>query len=165
MKGMDRFLWAIVIGALLLVALGFVVVLGQQDASYREGNNPEDIAHNYLLALVNEDYERAYSYLSPEIEGYPASVADFRRDVERYGLYGSRSRSLTLSVDEAEITGEQAFVEVRETIFYRSRLFFFEPTYYTNELQITLALREDRWEIIDADNYFPWCWRHAEGCR
>ena len=41
------------------------------------------MVHNYLLALQRQDYERARSYLSPTLSGYPADVEQFAADVDR----------------------------------------------------------------------------------
>ncbi len=61
----DRFLLAILggIGILVIAALGlFFARRGAQD--YLPEDTPRGVVNNYLLALEQKDYERAYSYLA-----------------------------------------------------------------------------------------------------
>jgi Tfp pilus assembly protein PilW len=61
----DRFLLGILIGIALLVVAALVVFFTrQQDVAYRTGQAPEDVVHNYALALMNKDFEQAYGYLA-----------------------------------------------------------------------------------------------------
>ncbi len=60
----DRFLLVILagIGVLVLAALG-LFYFRQQGQDYGPEDTPEGVLRNYILALENEDYPRAYSYL------------------------------------------------------------------------------------------------------
>ena len=77
MKGTDKFLAAIVLGVLLLVIVSVVLVITRPPPSYKEENSAENVAYNYLLALQEHNYVRAYGYLSPSLSGYPPSVERF----------------------------------------------------------------------------------------
>jgi len=77
MKNTDKFLVGIVVGVVVLVATAFAVALLRPKPTYQLEDTPKGVAHNYLLALQQEDYKRAYGYLSPTIEGYPTSAEAF----------------------------------------------------------------------------------------
>ncbi len=56
----DKFLTGILIGvgALILLALGLFFTR-QDKREYIADNVPEGVAHNYVLAILNKDYEKA----------------------------------------------------------------------------------------------------------
>lgn len=61
----DRFLTGILIGIAVLVVAALVVFFsGREQVSYRRGAGPQDVVHNYVLALMNKDFEKAYGYLA-----------------------------------------------------------------------------------------------------
>jgi hypothetical protein len=61
----DRFLIGILIGivALVVISLG-LFFLRKDSENYVEENAPENIVHNYVVAIHKGDFEKAYSYLS-----------------------------------------------------------------------------------------------------
>ena len=78
MKGVDRFLLAIVAGIIVIAVAAVVVVVSRGgDVTYRPDDTPDGAAFNYLLALQRGDHERAYGYVSPSIKNYPTSVGAF----------------------------------------------------------------------------------------
>src|SRR3990172_9629643 len=82
MKNSDRILFAIVAGVIVLVVVAFVVAFTRPEPTYQSEDSPEGITHNYLLALQQKDYERAYRYLSPELPHYPPDIDKFMADVQ-----------------------------------------------------------------------------------
>jgi hypothetical protein len=74
----DRFLMGILIfiGVLVIAALALFFI--RQDAQvYVTGDTPDNIIHNYALALQKQDFQRAYGYLADK-ENKP-SYETFRR--------------------------------------------------------------------------------------
>ena len=63
-KHTDKYLIGIVVGSIVLVITSMFMVQSMPEPSYKDGVSPESVAHNYLLALHQDDYVRAYSYLS-----------------------------------------------------------------------------------------------------
>src|SRR5262245_57084040 len=116
MKSTDKFLIGIVIGVIVLIGIAFAVVLLRPQPTYQAEDTPEGVAHNYLLALQQEDYARAYNYLSPSLEGYPASADEFKEDIDRQGwqFHELADGSTTLAIESSHQTGEQAEVSVQE---------------------------------------------------
>ena len=163
MKNSDKFLLAIVIAALLLVAVAFFTALNRPEASYLPDDTPEGVVHNYLLALQKGDYDRAYGYLSPSLPSYPTSVAEFERDLEIYYGRFPLDRSVSFSLGETAATlGARAKVEVRETTYYRGDLF--DSGQYTNTFFVSLVKESGQWKITDGGPYFAWCWTSDSGC-
>ncbi len=156
----DKVLIGIVAGIVLLIVVALVVTLTQP--TYQAENTPKGIAHNYLLALQKEEYERAYGYLSPALEGYPASVEEF---VEHIHDYPSRFRlgtDTTLSVGLARITGNSATVTVRKSRFRGGDLF--DSRQSTSVFKMELDLKDSEWKIVDSSGYFARCWNQEKGC-
>ncbi len=61
----DKFLTGILIGiaALVLLAVGLFFVR-QQNRDYVADGTPDGVVHNYVLSILNKDYQKAYGYLA-----------------------------------------------------------------------------------------------------
>jgi hypothetical protein len=165
MKGTDKFLLAIVAGVVVLVgAVLAVALLRPNEPSYQPDDTPEGVAHNYLLALQSEDYERAYSYLSPTLPGYPADAETFERNVHNsrwsFGYYDD---DVSLAVDAATVSGDWAKIVVRKTEFYRGGLF--DSGQHSTTFDMTLRREEGVWKVTDSDRYWASCWNSSQGCK
>ena len=165
MKGTDKFLIGIVAGVVLLVVLAFVIAFLRPAPAYQSDTTPEGVAHNYLLALQQKDYARAYSYLSPTLIGYPATVEAFIRDVQNNDYAFRRyDASTTSAVESAQVTGDRAEVEVRETHFYNNGLFGSDE--YTETFEMQLKRENGAWKITGYDRYWANCWTDTTaGCQ
>lgn len=74
----DRFLTGILIGIGVLIVIALAVFFTRKDSqSYVAEDVPEGIVHNYVLAVLNKDYEKAYGYLA-DLENKP-TYEEFRR--------------------------------------------------------------------------------------
>jgi hypothetical protein len=61
----DRFLTGILIGIAVLVVVALAVFFIRRDnQSYISEDSPEGVVHNYVLAVLNGDYQKAYGYLA-----------------------------------------------------------------------------------------------------
>lgn len=164
MKSTDKFLTGIVIAVVLLVGVAFAVAFLRPKPTYRSEDAPEGVAHNYLLALQQANYERAYGTLAPTISGHPASAQAFADDIRNYSWnFRLDDTSTTLTVEAARITGDQAAVTVRETHFNQGGLF--ESSQYTNTFEMRLRREEGVWRIIGAESYWASCWDDQDGCQ
>lgn len=158
MKSQDRFLIAIVLCIVLLVATVVVVaLLRDNQPAYRPDDTPDGVAYNYLLALQLGDYERAYGYLSPTLAHYPASVDLFVQDMRRAPwAFNLTERDVSLNIDKVIPGAVQTIVQVRETSYYRGGLFGSGESSYT--FDVTLKHQEDGWKIVEGGRYWYDCW-------
>lgn len=159
MKQTDKFLLIIVGGILLLVAAVFILVLRRPAPEYQPENSPENIAHNYLLALRQEEYERAYGYLSPTLAHYPTNLSEFIDDIHSNRWDFRLDNEVSLAVDTVHTTADQSTVTIQETTFYRSGLFDSSQAIHT--FTIRLHQTNGRWQITQADTYWFSCWHTA----
>jgi len=163
MKSTDKFLIGIVAAIVLLIVVALVVTLTLPGLTYQAEDTPEGVAHNYLVALHKEEYERAYSYLSPSLDGYPASAEEFAGHVQDYYWRFRLNTDTTLSVESAKITGSLATVRVRESRFRSGDLF--DTGQSTSFFEMELQLEDGEGKIVDADYYFALCWKREEQCK
>src|SRR5512134_2099174 len=67
----DRFLTGILVGIAVLVVIALAVFFIRKDTqSYLSEDAPEGVVHNYVLAVLNDDYQKAYGYLA-DLENKP----------------------------------------------------------------------------------------------
>lgn len=161
MKTTDRALLGIVAGIVVLVLAAVGVALTRSEPTYRDGSGPEDVAHNYLLALFREDYDRAYGYLSPGLMGYPAATEDFRRQVRQEEWLFGRGSEVSVNVLSSEVDGEVAIVQARQQRFYASGPF--DSGTSTDDFELTLRLEQGEWKLVNGELYFLPCWRDNLG--
>lgn len=163
MKNSDRVLIAIVAGVVVLVGVAFVVALRQPGPAYGPDDAPEGVAYNYLFALQQGDYERAYGYLSPSLEGYPGSVDDFIQQIEDDPrMFYDLEEETSLAIDSSRVIGDRATVRVRETHLSQRGLF---PDSYDMQFDVVLRQVDGAWRIISADFYWSQCWDRPELCK
>lgn len=108
----DKFLTGILIaiGALILLALA-LFFLRQDKRDYVSEDSPSGIVHNYVLAVINRDYEKAYGYLA-DLENKP-TYEEFRQSF----FNGAVSpQNVGVDVGDANITGDTADVSL--TVYY-----------------------------------------------
>jgi len=104
----DRFLIGILTAIGLLVVLSLVLFLVRKDTqAYLPEAAPEQIVNNYVLALQQGDYQRAYRYLAekqnkPTYEQFRRSFFNNQLDVRGTGV----------RIGTPEISGQEAFIEV-----------------------------------------------------
>ncbi|MFH1183695.1 MAG: hypothetical protein V1755_01475 [Chloroflexota bacterium] len=104
----DRFLLGILIGIAVLVAAALAVFFTrQQQVSYRPEQAPQDVVHNYVLAILNKDYEKAYAYLA-DLKDKP-SFGDFRQAFAVGRLTPGQNG---IKIGSSDVTADSASVEV-----------------------------------------------------
>lgn len=162
MRKTDKYLVGVVVGVIVLVLAALVITMNQTEAEYLPDDNPEGVVNNYLLAILTEDADKAYGYLSPTLLGYPESSADFARDIDDSYSF-RRKNSVNIAIDSSYIysDGSRAEVTVAEIRFSQDT---FGASSYEREVDFHLTLENGDWKIIDADSYFLWCWDREEGC-
>jgi hypothetical protein len=150
--GLDRFTLAIVVGALVLVAALFLIVLAQPNrADPMDESRPAGVIHNFYLALLNDDAKKAYGYLSAEAQS-KTPYEQFAREVS-----GGRSRG-RMRIDEERIEGDTARVTVRKTYGSDGGFFPFSSREYSHDVTYVLRLERGVWKLVPAQphGYYGW---------
>jgi hypothetical protein len=159
MKSTDKFLIGITAAIILLIVIAFVVVLSRPEPEYQSADSPEAIVHNYLLALRQGDYERAYGYLSPGLKGYPDDAQAFADDVDDSYSFRLENQDVTIDIQSAAIRGNAATVEVLETSFSSGDLF--SSGNYSQRFDMKLRQENGQWMLVDGERYWTSCWEKA----
>lgn len=104
----DRFLTGILIGIGVLVVAALAVFFTRRDTqTYVSDDTPEGVVHNYVVAVLERDYEKAYGYLA-DLDNKP-EYEDFRQSF----LSGYvNSSGAAVDIGEAEINDDEAYVEL-----------------------------------------------------
>ncbi len=149
----DRFLTGILIVIALLVAASLSVFFLRQDAAtYLSEDTPEGIVHNYVYAIQQGHYEKAYDYLADK-ENKP-SYDEFRQD-----LFLDQNSGQGIQIGEVEIGKDTASVEIAITE-NRGELFFKQYSYSDAAL---LIMQDGEWKIFQMHfSYWSWNWYQDE---
>ncbi len=161
LQSVDRWLLGIVGGAVVLVVVALAVALSRAAPEYREGSEPDDIVFNYLLAIQRDDFDRAYSYLSPDLPGYPDSARAMRADLRRSGFSETDS---SYAIIDTVVRGDQATVTVRETRVAPGGLF--GSSQFSSTFTMDLQRTDAGWRLVSGSGwqFWMWCWEQKEGC-
>ncbi len=144
----DRFLTGILIGIVVLIVAALVVFFTRKnEAAYVPESTPEGVVHNYVLAILNKDYPKAYGYLA-DLDNKP-TLAQFRQAFAVGRLMPDNSGT---KVGASTITGNDATVEV-SMVFGPSDPFSSSPT---NVGVAQLVRQNGAWKISSMPTYNMW---------
>jgi len=144
----DRFLTGILIGIGVLVVLALAVFFTRKDAqTYIAEDTPEGVVHNYVVSVLNKDYEKAYGYLA-ELK-YKPTYEEFRRAF----LNGEvNPNSQAVDIGASEIVDDTATVELQ--LIYTSSDPF--STGYRNAQTADLVRQNGTWKLTLMPQYNFW---------
>ncbi len=144
----DRFLTGILIGIAVLVVVALTVFFIRKDSqSYVSEATPEGVVHNYVLAVLNGDYEKAYGYLA-DLEDKP-TYEEFR-DAFIKGVVNPNNSAV--DIGESEVNNDTASVEVA-MIYNPSDPF---STGYRDTQRAILVKQEGLWKLSSMPGYYFW---------
>ena len=163
-KHTDKYLVGIVIGSVVLVITSMLMVQSIPEPSYKSELSPESIAHNYLLALQQDDYVRAYGYLSMHLDGYPETADEFEDLVlnNSWDFKVDDDNNVQTEVIEVDIEDDRARITIRETIFYSGGIF--SDGYDSSTFRMMLRLDDEVWKIRSASQYWSNCLNDRSTC-
>ena len=148
----DRFLLGILIGigALVILALALFFTRKEDTLTYVPDDTPEGVVHNYVVAIFQRDYEKAYSYLAekkdkPTLEKFRESFLQNYVNPDNMGL----------DIGGTELNGDQAFVTVY--VQYGSSDPFSSGN--RNEERAVLLKQDGLWKLTQMPgNFWAWDW-------
>ena len=144
----DRFLTGILIGIAVLVVVALAVFFIRRDTqTYVSEDAPEGVVHNYVLAVLNDDYDRAYGYLA-DLENKP-TFEQFR-DAFVTGVVNPDSSAV--DVGRSEVNDDTASVEV--AIIYNPSDPF--STGYRDVQRAILIRQDEAWKLSSMPTYYFW---------
>ena len=144
----DRFLTGILIGIGLLVVVALVVFFTRQDTqTYVSDETPEGVVHNYVVAVLNKEYEKAYGYLA-DLDNKP-TYEEFHNSFLT-GMVNPDSSGV--DIGQPDITGDDATVEV--TLVHNSRDPF--STGYRDTQRAILVKQNGAGKISSMPQYNFW---------
>ena len=162
----DRFLIVIVAGIILLVGMAFAMAQFHPRAQYLPDESASAAAHNYLLAIEQQDYTRAYPYLSPSLHCYPTQESQFIRHLSDFPEGMSWK---IISEGSTTDSGYKKQVNVEFIGFRRSFLFFSQT--YSSQVLLEWIDEFGRWRLVEASGYTPYtralfnqCWISCKNC-
>ncbi len=144
----DRFLTGILIGiALLIVAALAVYFTRQNQGSYVGESTPEGVVHNYVLAVLDKDYQRAYGYLA-DLKDKPT----FEQFRQAFAVGRLIPGSNGIQIGKSSVTGNDATVEVN-MVFSPGDPF---SSGYNNVGTAQLVRQGGQWKISSMPAYNLW---------
>jgi hypothetical protein len=144
----DRFLTGILIGIVVLVVAALAVFFTRSDTqTYVSEYAPEGVTHNYVVAILNKDYEKAYTYLA-DLDNKP-TYEQFR-DAFIKGMVNPDDAAV--DIGRSEITGDTASVEV--AIVYNPTDPF--STGYRDVQRAVLVKQDGAWKLSSMPTYYFW---------
>ena len=147
MKSSNRLLiiFGSAIGALVLVAIILVFAMPASQPTLLPEDTPEGTVQRYFIALQNEDYAKAYSFItSPEDPkmGYKMTYDMWRGQYNR----PAEKNAWKVTIGKARIIGNEANVDVVIDVF-RPQGPLSDPI-NTNNLSFSLRKAGAGWTII-----------------
>ena len=102
------------LGVLVAVAIVMAVVTGARRTTTYQESTPEGVVQRYIQAIIDEDRDKAYSYLAAELQK-KCAISDWR-DQSRYGYKLDESqvtlkKTRSLADDKAAVTTSITRVE------------------------------------------------------
>lgn len=144
----DHFLTGILIGIGLLIVAALVIFFTRRDTqTYVSEATPDGVVHNYVLAVLNKDYQKAYDYLA-DLNDKP-TFAEFRQS---FAVGKIDSTGAGIRIGKSNITGDDATVEV-DMVYSPNDPF---SSGYSNVGSAHLVRQNGAWKISSMPAYNMW---------
>lgn len=145
----DRFLNGLLVGIGVLIIIALVLFfVRQQSAEYLPDDTPNGVVHNFILSVLERDYERAYSYLPNDPE--KPSYSLFQQELSRTS---NETNQVNITIGEVFMDGEIANVQLSIRQSYEGP--FNNLGRYTESAQ--LKKENGEWKIVSMPYPF-WSW-------
>lgn len=147
----DKFLTGILVGIGVLIVLALALFFTRQEKrDYISDSTPEGVVHNYTLAVLNQDYQKAYDYLA-DLE-YKPTYGEFRRAFFN-GMINPDNAGV--DVGASTINGDEAVVEL--TLYYSYNDPF--SSRYGSAERALLVKQNGAWKLSSMPyNFWDYSW-------
>jgi len=147
----DRFLIGILVGIGVLIVIALTLFFVRKDTqTYVSEDTPEGVVRNYVLAVLNKDYQKAYSYLADK-EHKP--TYDQFRQAFFSGMVSPTN--VGVNVGKAQVDGDAAVVELG--LVYSPNDPF--STGYQNQDRALLTKQNGAWKLTSLPyNFWLYEW-------
>jgi hypothetical protein len=152
----DRFLVGILVGIALLVIIALVVFFTRQDTlSYGPEDSPGGVVRNYVVAIYNRNYEKAYSYLAEDKD--KPTYETFRESFVS-GMVYPQGAGIEIGTTE-QLVDDEAIVTV--SVVYNAGDPF--SSGYRNADRAVLIKQDGNWKLkqMPSNNFWSWEWYQA----
>ena len=152
----DKFLTGILVGIGALILLALFLFFARQDGKreYVADDTPDGVVHNYVLAVLKKDYQKAYGYLA-DLDHKP-TYAEFRQSFFN-GMVNPSDAGV--DVGAAEINGDEAVVTL--AIYYSNNDPF--SSRYSTEDRALLVKQNGAWKLNSMPyNFWNYSWYQKE---
>ncbi len=151
----DRFLTGILIGIALLIVAALAVFFTRRDqGNYVSENTPDGVVHNYVLAVLRKDYQKAYGYLA-DLDNKP-TFPQFR---QAFAVGRLNPGDNGIKIGAVSVSGDDATVEV-DMVYSPGDPF---SSGYSNVGSAQLVRQNEAWKIsaMPAYNLWDYSWYQA----
>jgi hypothetical protein len=148
----DKFLTGILIGIAVLIVIALALFFSRKDSKqYMPDDTPKGVVNNYLLAIFNKDYQKAYGYLA-ELENKP-TYEEFRQSFFNGSV---NPGNVGANIGDVTINGDEAVVEII-VIYSPSDPF---SSGYQNADKALLVRQAGQWKLsaMPAYNFWDYNW-------
>ncbi len=133
----DRFLVGILIFVALLVVAALVLFFVRQDTrAYGPEDTPQGVLVNYVLAVQDKDFKRAYSYLAAN---------EYKPDYNAFiQIFQYAQMDAALEIHDTQVEGNQAWIEI--TLHYLGSGPF--DNGWSNPDTARLVKQDGNWKLV-----------------
>lgn len=161
LRGIDRFLATILVGLLAVVVVAIVLVWRSPagtELEYRTGSEPDDVVHNYAVAITKGNEERAKSYLSPEvladIEKMEENGFNLVRSHTRLAQSGTRVVVVLENIEDGLATVNADITRFHSDPSPFGLFAIFDDNQFTSSTVVRLRQFDGEWKIVDPFDYY-----------
>ncbi len=143
-RNSDKLLIAMLSGIGLFIVLGIVALffIDRNGETEYPAGSPEALTQSYLKALEDNDWEKAYSYLSESVKDFRMREAYVNR---KSGGYIQDDASRRLVLESSEIKDAEAKIVISISTFRSSGPL--QTSDYTTRIDFRLRKEGDEWKI------------------
>jgi hypothetical protein len=147
----DKFLTGILIGIGVLIVLALGLFFTRQDKrDYVAETSPDGVVHNYVLAVLNKDYQKAYGYLA-DLDNKP-TYEEFRQS-----FFNGMVNPNDVGVDVGSVDINKAEAVVALSVYYSNNDPF--SSRYASEDRALLVEQKGEWKLNSMPyNFWDYNW-------